>query len=126
MREIKVRAWNKKTKAWLYWELGKDCMCDLQIYNFLTHYGQFTGLKDKNGKEIYEGDVVNLLGFDNRWYEAQVEWNDECAAFVFTFPLNRGYELADERTPEEREVIGNIYENPGLVMGIGGGDERNY
>ena len=105
MRAIKIRAWNKKTKVWLYWELGKDCMCDLQIYNYLTHYGQFTGLKEKNGKESYEGDIVK----------------DEEGIFQITFDhgafcFNDGEDnWPIGRWCQEFKIIGNIYENPELL-----------
>lgn len=69
---------------------------------------QFTGLKDKNGKEIYEGDVLDNYGGK---YNSIVEWNagedDECRNYIAGFWLN--YE------PGDLEVIGNIYENPELI-----------
>ncbi len=75
--------------------------------------GQYTGLHDKNGKEIYEGDICNC-----REYECfgKVEWNEDEAGFFFCvayegggFEEERLYEYVDEL-----EVIGNIHDTPKL------------
>lgn len=63
--------------------------------------GQYTGLKDKNGVEIYEGDMLKTV-FEK---PIQVYWNNEMSCF---------YPLVSLR-PESVEVIGNIYENPELL-----------
>lgn len=70
---------------------------------------QYTGLKDKNGKEIYEGDIVSGWK-DSHWHDGkdrvlkEVEWTDELAGFNII--------QIEMRTCE---VIGNIYENPELL-----------
>jgi hypothetical protein len=82
------------------------------------HLMQYTGLKDKNSKEIYDGDIVqNLRGIKNKvyWEPEILAWNCE----RFRDRSNRKsylmlYELDDVAT---LEVIGNIYENPELLEG---------
>jgi uncharacterized phage protein (TIGR01671 family) len=77
---------------------------------------QYTGLKDKNGKEIYEGDVLReKYGFDGQ------EWNYYVVRFGVSQELRIGFFLegyGGAATPhvfERAEVIGNIYENPELL-----------
>jgi uncharacterized phage protein (TIGR01671 family) len=125
MREIKFRAWMQ------YWDSDKkaishkmidwdrifnECdMADLLSANY--KFMQFTGLKDKNGKEIYEGDIIHMIeNFFGRIvvFNAVIEYQP--AAFWF-----RGldYNCTDcnwhHFNAEDREVIGNIYENPELL-----------
>jgi len=111
MRPIKFRAWDKQNKRWivdfqvmpngtirrlkptedhpegLEWQSVNGEDIDLV---------QYTGLKDKNGKEIYEGDVMK--NYDYHFFV--VEWNKKNARWDNCFG---------------REVIGNIYENPELL-----------
>lgn len=81
------------------------------------HLMQYTGLKDKNGVEIYEGDiVVNDEGVDTY----VVEWNKRWACFEFTGLTYRDIHcnrLETEGSQYNAEVIGNIYENPELLGG---------
>lgn len=66
---------------------------------------QFTGLHDKNGKEIYEGDMNQDKGI--------VKWNNDSASFVWDY--NNDLHCFEEES-EWCEIIGNIYENPELLQ----------
>lgn len=75
---------------------------------------QSTGLKDKNGKEIFEGDIVDYKG-----REAVVKWHGSYASFIYRF-VDGLKERFSEWDPlflacYNFEVIGNIYENPELL-----------
>lgn len=125
MREIKFRAWDKENEemydvAMIDVETGEVAYTDHPTgYNAdalleQVELMQYTGLKDKNGKEIYEGDICNC-----REYECfgKVEWNNEEAGFYFCVVVEGGgfeeehlYDYIDEL-----EVIGNIHENPELL-----------
>lgn len=120
MRELKFRAWYKPEKKMIYniqnefeerIELGMDCFSDyLKNDDFIVN--QFTGRTDKEGKEIYEDDILLIIG---QGY-FRVTWDrDNCKFYLLPLedyldemPLDRSWEI-------DYEVEGNIYENKDLL-----------
>ena len=88
---------------------------------------QYTGLKDKNGFEIYEGDILLVVedGDVENSIKHEVQFNPVCGGYIIDTPNNCDGDMttipwAEESCYFEYEVIGNIYENPEL---LGGNDE---
>ncbi len=115
MREIKFRAWvDNQTMVEL---LKQDLSRYIARGDILM---QFTGLKDKNGKEIYEGDVFPCLyAFDGCTdHVMRVEWNDDRSGFFPRWDYSKCQQKNVTKTMHDLtrlEVIGNIYENPELI-----------
>lgn len=109
MREIKFRAWNGGVMT--FFKLGEHLNIEF-INNPNNKVMQFTGLKDKNKKDIYEGDVLEIGGDKIR---AVVYWNDKFAWWdLEDYEHSLGL-LIETRRFVDIEVIGNIYENPELL-----------
>lgn len=113
MREIKFRAWVLKSKAMF------DVTDDISYYvgDKGVSLMQYTGLKDKSGVEIYEGDIIAFnVGMEGDCVE-QVFWSKDGAKFMHTFSdrPNKAFWQNTNFLDELCEVIGNIHENPELL-----------
>jgi uncharacterized phage protein (TIGR01671 family) len=125
MRQIKFRAWYPKEKVWLdgvevyhdgSW-MGEIIRPDHADIGYCEKDGcileQFTGLLDKNGKEIYEGDILRTHEYYGGDYLTPI------ATIIVSYEIcasgSAGFYLPDEVYWNRCEIIGNIHENPELL-----------
>ena len=122
-RPIKFRVWDKRENKGMS---TQNMLYDAQLHHlwqdFVDYPGyelmQYTGLTDKNGKEIYEGDIVQYnqnSSYDNMDFIAK--WSDDKLGFIFQ--SNSGEQLVNQTPHLNRfkhlEVVGNIFEHSELL-----------
>ena len=134
MRQIIFRGYNLKNKKWLYGyylvNRGQHFICPEGIQNPLASWedfmveeesvGEWTGLKDKNGKEIWEGDIVGFLislfyeldDDDDEFVTAKISFTYGSFAVIYRGGIEKIFlqDLCDEI-----EVVGNTYQNKEIL-----------
>ncbi|WP_427007178.1 YopX family protein [Pseudarthrobacter sp. H2] len=136
MRDIKFRAWtgskmeHNVMAGWLgaFYVQGIDAKDSASmspsntVFPEQTPLMQYTGLKDKNGVEIYEGDLMQWIDWEQELTERpdiyRVDWLDKEARFSLNcFRDGRHLDPKEDmlQLDDQFEVIGNIYENPRLL-----------
>ena len=130
MREHKYRAWDTVKKVmYSAEELGADQETlsvdgrgfvnvsgdNTRLSQFHTHLLplEYTGLKDKNGKEIYEGDIIQKEGYAGKMITEPIEYitREDYSNWNFSYTLDEYCDVPSE----EWEVVGNIYEDKELL-----------
>ncbi len=120
-REIKFRAWDgeRMLEPFSIWHLLNnynseyaDARKDISKHNFerneeMPILMQYTGIKDKNGKEIYEGDILER-GSEGATVQKVVEWSTKLNQSI-------GFNVGCPKKGVAWRIIGNIYENPDLL-----------
>jgi len=136
MREHRYRAWAKEYSTAPFKMYYFGCP-EFEILRY-TEYGlqagyydsdghfeslydltliQSTGLRDKNGKEIYEGDILKVIQFEPPWEcVASVKFSERCASFKIGTEWNDMF-LWYANEEGDLEITGNIFENPELLKG---------
>lgn len=118
MRTIRFNFYNTRTKKYTRWG---DANSSLPLMAFETHehleFLQYTGLKDKNGKEIYECDILKVPDLYETPENTSTTYHYEQVIFAnYGFGTDSAMFYEDgDYISEECEIVGNIYQNPDLV-----------
>ena len=130
-REIKFRAWDKEAKAMESFDELVETIDFADVFKgYYTNLEvmQYTGLKDKHGTVIYEGDIIKcrIVTPKRNWKELRtVAYDEDMARFAAvsldgnhwsSLPSNVEFNLNPVRI-DKCKIIGNIYENPELLEG---------
>lgn len=120
MREYKFRGKRKDNGEWVYGYVYKDALigcnilqtkpCLAAIMVDPSTAGQYTGLKDKNGREIFEGDILE----EEPGYYFEVIWSVECAKFKLQW-RTKAIQYPEWNRGVNMTVIGNRWDNPELL-----------
>lgn len=111
--------YSNEINAAIYFQIGRGLVKRMDwVYVNPETVGQFTGLYDCDGKEIFEGDILRIYDFAN----VVCEFRHGAFGYIYCdefhpFAGNTNYTFNPKNTDKEFEVIGNIYDNPDLLKG---------
>lgn len=120
MKEVKFRIWCPLMEKMLDWENVKPLNIELVVTTSIVNIPmQYTGLKDKDGVEIYDGDIIDVTEkYDDFEVYATVAWDDDEAQWCYQKDEHSDNEtggLYDILDKNRTRVIGNIYQNSKLL-----------
>lgn len=133
MREILFRGKALKTSEWVFgfvqkkqviggvnWLIHEDLRASTAYHAPIvinpSTIGQYTGLTDKNGTKIFEGDILELINNDEDKSYYNVVWSTEdCRFKIREINLGEFFDDCDSWVHENMSVVGNIYDNPELL-----------
>ena len=128
MRDIKFRAWDKELKKWQYFTLLQLAQGQaIAIWSKLENWCRYTGLKDKNGKKTYEGDIIKYeegiiqeVKFGSFTMPGSGYYDEKISAGWYLEIINYNKEKENNYYKticlnNDVEIIGNIYENKDLL-----------
>ncbi len=109
-REIKFRIWDKESKWMISFEnMNLSIIRNREPERF--ELMQYTGLKDKNGKEIYEGDIIEFKDFeDEDMYTGLVDYIGSAFCLRDSIKIPEDMEFAEINSLDKLKVLGNIHE----------------
>jgi uncharacterized phage protein (TIGR01671 family) len=120
-RELKFRVWNSEQKKFEYFELHNITVPDRLLNQNNFPVQQYTGLKDKNGKDIYEGDIISV-GFYCAEEHGVVKFGEYCGKDYYAndgygWFVDHGFDVHTlvKNWAYESSVVGNIFENSELL-----------
>ena len=114
MREIKFRVWDKIEKEIINWEklqYNTQWFLNSLLWEWNWKPMQYTGLKDKNGLEIFNGDILYFEMYKDSWF---VKYDEAKGAFVVVWNNPKEWCPTENEIAyrwKDCEIIGNIYEN---------------
>lgn len=113
-KEIKFRAWDRGNEKMIPWENGVDNYVCEDLGNDDYFFMQYIDLKDKDSKEIYEGDIIQYESNGKGLQRAKVLWSMNTLGYLMEHTTG-AQQMEIPRTPEKRLIVGNINENPELL-----------
>lgn len=123
---IKFRAWNKENESYLYdvqdtYDTNESCFGDFLLDNERYAVEQFTGLTDVNGKDVYEGDIIQpIMLYTNRNIGEPFEvkkGNYVYGKWIAKGVSSKGFGVNDYYFSNEIKVSGNAHTNPKPLKG---------
>lgn len=110
--EVKFRAWDDHENRWIFFSL-EELVSGVARDLMLKNWGEFTGQHDKNGVEIYEGDILRYAKFHDKGFVKIVKPNRSSNQYGLSSRPLSTYKVL--RSPGSYKVVGNIYQNPELI-----------